>query len=465
MEFLRRILLTVDYLAIVYFVIVYGIYLLLNSAAFFSIRRSGFYDRISEKETNFHSEFYKPLSIIVPAYNEEKTVVENVNSMLALDYPEFEIIVVNDGSNDDTLARLKEKFSLVSTVRPDEERLETEKVRKIYRSPQEPGLVVIDKKNGGKADALNAGINMAQFPLICSVDADSLLDSSALIKIVEPFVRDWRVVAAGGTVRIANDSEIKNGGIKNVRLPRKSLPRFQVVEYLRAFLFGRMGWAALRSLLIISGAFGVFKRKFVIEAGGYTTDTVGEDMELVLKLHQHMVERGREFRFKFIPEPVCWTQVPESISMLASQRRRWQRGLGESLILHKNMLFNKKFGPAGMLAYPFFLLVEFLGPVLELAGYMAIILTIILGFASTELILLFILAAVGLGVLLSTLSLLYEELSFGKYPGLKDILILFAYAVLENFGYRQLHSWWRLRGIIDFLRKRTDWGEQLRRDF
>ena len=458
-------LLMFDYFAVVYFFLVNGTYLFLNIKAFFSIRKYWSTRETIELENMFQSEFYKPVSIIIPAFNEELTIVDNIISILSLHYPEYEVVVVNDGSKDSTIDELKDRFNLVPSSRSYRNDLETQSVREVYDSADYPNLVVVDKENGGKADALNAGINIAQFPLVCNIDADSLIDDHALFKIVEPFSKDWRVIAAGGTIRVANDCEIRGGQVTKVRLAKKPLVRMQVLEYLRAFLFGRVGWAALDSLLIISGAFGVFKRKHLINAGGYSTETVGEDMELVLKLNRKMKKSNREYRVVFFPDPVCWTQVPEDFETLSNQRRRWQRGLGQSLLMNKELFFNKDYGLLGLFTYPFYFFVEFLGPVIETFGYLAIILTIFLQSGIPAVALLFFITAVLMGILLSVTSLLFEEMTFHKYNKLSDKLSLVLYAFLENMGYKQLHTFWRLRGIIDLILKNENWGSQKRKNF
>ncbi|MGM0548860.1 MAG: glycosyltransferase [Bacillota bacterium] len=458
-------LLIFDYFAVVYFFLVNGTYLFLNIKAYFSIKKYWSARETVEFENMFQSEFYKPVSIIIPAYNEEVTIVENVISILALQYPEYELVVVNDGSQDQTLVELKAEFNLVVSSRSYRNDIETEQVREVYDSADYPNLVVVDKENGGKADALNAGINIAQFPLVCNVDADSLIDDQALAKIIEPFARDWRVIAAGGTIRVANDCEIRGGQVTKVRLAKKAIVRMQVLEYLRAFLFGRVGWAALDSLLIISGAFGVFKRKYLITAGGYSTSTVGEDMELVLKLNRKMKKAEREYKVVFFPDPVCWTQVPEELETLSNQRRRWQRGLGQSLLMNKELFFNKDYGLLGLFTYPFYFFVEFLGPIIEAFGYFAIILTIFIQSGIPTVAIFFFITAILMGILLSIISLLFEEMTFHKYEKLSDKMILILYSFLENLGYRQLNIYWRLLGITDLLLKKSNWGSQKRKNF
>ena len=453
------------YISIIYFLIINITYITLNIIAFFSLKRGKVKYEITDLKKAFQSEFYKPLSIIVPAYNEELTITESVSSMLSLEYPEFEVVVVNDGSKDGTLQRLKEKFNLVKSSRTYKGKLETEKIKGVYDSLDYPNLVVVDKENGGKADSLNAGINVAYFPLVCNIDADSLIESDALLRLVEPFVEDRRVVAAGGTIRIANDCQVEDGKIIQVNLAKSWLARFQIIEYLRAFLFGRVGWAAIEGLLIISGAFGIFRKSHLISVGGYSKDTIGEDMELVLKLNRMLKEQDREYRTVFLPDPVCWTQVPESLKTLGRQRRRWQQGLGQSLLMNKGLLFNREYGAVGLLAYPFFLFGEFFGPVIELIGYISIVITIVFGIATLELVLAFFAVSILLRILLSTISVIFEEISFRKYDKLTDNLKLLMTAVLESFGYQQLHTYWRLQGIFDLLKKREIWGEQERKEF
>src|SRR6056297_1491307 len=461
----NNILLTVDYIAIVYFVIINVTYIILNFVAFFSIRKNQLKKDLLDIDKTFSSEFYKPLSIIVPAYNEQETISENIKSILKLNYPEFEIIVVNDGSTDNTIEKLKEDFNLKTFNREYTRDIETEEIKNIYKSLSYPNLVVIDKENGGKGDALNAGVNVAGYPLVCNIDADSLIDSQALLRIVEPFVNDWRVIAAGGTIRVANQCKIKKGYIKEVNLSKNFLVRMQVVEYLRAFLFGRVGWAAINSLLIISGAFGVFKKKHLIRAGGYNPDTVGEDMELVLKLNRKMKEFQRKYKVVFLPDPVCWTQVPETINSLSNQRKRWQRGLGESLFYNWSLFFNYKYGSIGLIAFPFYFFVEFLGPLLETIGYISLISTFILGYGNQQIIILFLISSILLGILLSLSSLFFEEMSFRKYEKTKEVIILAITAVLENFGYKQLNTFWRLIGLYELIVGNKEWGNQIRSQF
>jgi cellulose synthase/poly-beta-1,6-N-acetylglucosamine synthase-like glycosyltransferase len=405
------------------------------------------------------------ISIIAPAHNEEATLADSVHSLLRLNYPQFEVIVVSDGSTDGTLAVGAREFELVRAPVIHAQPIPTQPVRGVYQSLVHPDLVMIDKDNGGKADAINAGINAARYPLVCVIDADSLLEELSLSRAVLPFVEDPDTIAAGGIVRIANGCRVERGRVTEVRLPRSRLALFQTVEYLRAFLAGRVAQSAVNGLLIISGAFGLFKRDAVVEVGGFRTDTIGEDMELVTRLHRFYRERGRRFRIVFQPEPICWTEAPESLRMLARQRNRWQRGTLQVLGYHSRMLFNPRYGVIGLLAMPYYVVFEAVGPIIELTGYVATVLAIAFGLLDWRFAELFFLAAIVYGALLSVAAVVLEELSFRRYPKVADLLRLAAYGVLENFGYRQLATYWRIAGVVDYVRGKQGWGTMKRKGF
>ncbi len=404
-----------------------------------------------------------PVSLLVPAYNEEATIASSIRSMLQLEYPQFEIVVVNDGSKDRTMEVLKEEFALVPFPEAYRVAIPTRPIRGIYRSLRHASLRVIDKENGGKSDALNAGINAARSPLFCAVDADSILQRDSLHRIARPFLEDPTTIVSGGTIRLANGCRVSEGFLEEVGMPGGWLARIQIVEYLRAFLFGRLGWSPLNAMLIVSGAFGLFRRNVVIEAGGYRTDTVGEDMELVVRLHrQHRLAR-KPYRIVFVPDPICWTEAPESLKVLRSQRSRWQRGLLESLTLNRGLLLHPRGGAPGWLAFPVFLLLEAAGPLIEVVGYGFFAVSLALGATSWRAFAAFMLAAVGLGLLLSASAIMLEELSFHLYRRPRHLLVLLAAMVVENLGYRQLTAWWRLRAIFTWLRRKPGrWGEMTR---
>lgn len=441
-----------------YFVLLNAGYLALNGCAAVAMRRY-LEERVLEGMPSAIAGQGPPVSVVVPAYNEEATIAASVRSMLQLDYPEYEVIVVNDGSRDGTMAVLQAEFALVPHPEAYWKRLPCRPLRAVYRSLKHPQLRVIDKDNGGKADALNAGVNASRYPLFCGVDADSILERTSLRRVVAPFLEDPAVIASGGTVRIANGCEVRDGFMERVGVPARPLPLLQLVEYLRAFLFGRLGWSPLNAVLIISGAFGVFRKEAVVRAGGYRTDTMGEDMELVVRLHRLRRLAGEPYRIVFVPDPVCWTEAPESLRVLRSQRVRWQRGLAESLMLNRALFLHRRGGMPGWVAFPFMALFEWLGPLVEVAGYALLLAGVATGVLSSEAFWAFLLLALGLGILLSVSALLLEELSFHIYtrPGQLGALLLGA--VLENAGYRQLVTLWRLEGLVKWAAgARAHWG-------
>lgn len=452
-------------LFLAYFILINGFYLGLVVLSAQVVRRYGRIRSMTEYEGIFGTTFYKPVSVIVPAHNEEATITHTVSSVLGVRYPELEVVVVNDGSADGTMQALIENFDLMPVPALPQMEIPCQPIHGLYESAAHPGLRVVDKAQGGKADALNAGINASSFPLVCNIDADSIIDVQAMVQITRPFLEDHRVVAVGGIVMPANDCVIEGGEVKQVRLARRWLARFQIVEYLRAFLFGRVGWSKLNCLMIISGAFAIFRRTALVEVGGYRTDTVGEDMELVLRLHRRFVDGQRPYRIVFLPDPICWTQVPEDIRSLAKQRRRWQRGLAESLFKNSQLCFNPRYGWVGLLGFPFFVICELLSPAVELAGYLVVIAAIASNAISWHLALMFLATAMLLGTILSASSLLMEEKAFKRYPGLKDMLTLFVFALLESLGYRQMHCFWRCMGLLDVIMKRKGWGKAIRHAF
>lgn len=407
-----------------------------------------------------------PISLLVPAYDEELTVVESVRSLLALHYPNFEVIVINDGSRDGTLEALVEAFQMEPVMRAHDEAVPHEPVRVLYGSSRFPNLLLADKQNGGKADALNAGINLARFPLFCAIDADSLLEADSLLRAVQPFAdAPDRTVAVGGTIRIANGCRVRNGRVEEVGLPRSPLALLQTVEYLRAFLIGRMGWSSIGALLIVSGAFGIFSRDVAIEVGGYSRDTVGEDMEIIVKIHRHLREAKRDYQIQFVPDPVCWTEAPESLKVLGRQRMRWQRGTLETFFKHSRMLLNPRYGRVGLIAMGNVLITDIIGPPLEALGYLLIPLLWAFGLLSWPFFAAYLVLISLLGVFISVGSLVLEEMELRRVPNAKDLALLTLMAVAENFGYRQINSLWRALAYWQFLRKVEDWGRMTRTGF
>jgi cellulose synthase/poly-beta-1,6-N-acetylglucosamine synthase-like glycosyltransferase len=405
---------------------------------------------------------YKPVSILVPAHNEEVSIVDSVQSLLALQFPEFEIVVVSDGSEDETIERLVGAFALAEqpwASRPD---LPTAQVRRTFRSLTHPNLIVVDKDRGGKADSLNAALNMARYPLFAAVDADSLLDGEAILRASRLFVEDETLVAVGGTIRPLNAAVVEDGRITEARIPRKWLERFQVLEYARAFFTGRAGWSHFKSLLIISGAFGLFRRTAVLEAGGFRVGTVAEDMELVVRLHKHFLRERKPYNLRFTPDPICWSEVPSDLGTLRRQRNRWHRGLWETLWTHKDMLFNPRYRRLGLVAVPYFWIFEALAPVVEITGYLLVVVGMFAGFLSPRFALLFVLLAVMYGMLSSQLAAGIETFLSTRYPRLRDRAILFLAAFLEFVGYRQFLALERTVATVQVPFKKGQWGKMHR---
>ena len=464
-ELVGALLVGLDWTILFYFIGIHLAYLALVCGATWDMVVHVLRIRDESRSRVLGSAVSPSISILAPAYNERATIAESVTALLALHYANLEVVVINDGSPDGTLDVLREEFALVPIHTIVWRRIDTKPVRGLYRSRTHPNLLVVDKENGGKADALNAGLNLATGDLVCVIDADTIVDADALQRLARPFLSEHDVLATGGTVRIVNGSTVTGGRVVEARAPRTFLGGVQVVEYFRAFLFGRLGWNRLGGNLIISGAFGLFRLNAVIEAGGYTHDTVGEDMELVLKLRRRAYEERRRHRIVFVPDAVAWTEAPETLRVLGRQRDRWHRGLSDVLWRHRRMFMNPRYGAVGLVCYPYFVFVEALAPVVELLGLVGLGLGLTFGLVNTAFAGLFFLVAYGIGAVLSTYAMLLEEWSFSRYTRFTDRLRLLGWLVLEAFGYRQLTAVWRLRGLVKFLRGRTDWGRMERRGF
>jgi len=403
-----------------------------------------------------------PVSVLVPAYNEAHTIVASVLSFLSLEYPRHEVVVINDGSTDGTMKALIEAYDLYEVPQAYKTVVPTAPIRAYYRSRVHTALACVDKVNGGKGDSLNAGLNAARFPYVLAVDADTLIERDALLRLARPFLLGEQVAAVGGTIRVVNGSTVEQGRVAVPRVDSRWLPGIQTVEYLRSFLFGRLAWNRLGGGLIISGAFGLFKQEHLQAIGGYRSDSVTEDMDVVVRLHEYLRAQGLSDSVKFIPDPLAWTEVPVTLAVLRRQRERWHRGLIATLVTHWHMLFNPRFGRVGLVAYPFFFFGEMLAPLVELLGYVAFGLSIALGIFDRSYAGLFFAAAIGYGLLTSLWAVLLEEVSFRKYPRRSDLLKLLWFSVLEPFGYRQLTLFFRAESFWHYFRGNMHWGEMTR---
>lgn len=428
--------------------------------------------RIKKQTLLFEHDLLPSISIIAPAYNEEKSIIESITSLLNLKYPKYEVIVVNDGSKDDTIGALVRHFELERKHPFFTMKLRTKPLRSVYVSKQIPNLIVIDKQNGGKADALNMGINAAKNDYVCGIDADSLLEEDALLKLMSITLDDsTNHIAIGGNIVPVNGSMVDKGKIEQSGLGKNPIVRLQTLEYLRAFTTGRVGWSKLNSLLIISGAFGLFNRQSLLETGGYLTisgdlkkDTVGEDMELVVRLTHKAIQNKQSYRVAYVHNANCYTELPSDLKSLLKQRNRWQRGLLDILSYHRRMLFNPKYRQPGLLGFPYFFIYEMMGPFIELFGYAALIGSLLLGLLNVNLVLLLFYATIGYGILISLISLWISERQSDFYR-YKDIFILIVIAIFENFGYRQLMSLHRVRATFAALKENGSWGNQSRTGF
>ncbi|HUR47901.1 MAG TPA: glycosyltransferase family 2 protein [Acidimicrobiales bacterium] len=399
-------------------------------------------------------DFFKPVSILVPAYNEEKVIVASVQSLLDLEYPQFEVIVAADGPTDNTVGVLIEAFDLIEIPRAYRVVAETQPVRRVLRSVRYPNLFVVDKENGGKADTVNAAFNLASYPLVCSIDADSILDGRALARATRLFSEDDRVVAVGGTVRPLNGAELRNGKVQNLRVPKSWVERLQILEYARAFFTARAAWSRLDCLMIISGAFGIFRRDAVEAIGGWWTGTVADDMEIVVRLHRHHRSMGVPYRIVTSPDPICWTEVPSSLKALRRQRNGWQRGLWEVLLRHKGMFLNPRYGRVGMVGIPFLWIFEALAAFVELSGYVYMVVAGVLGLLNVPFAVMFFALAVLYAILLSELAMGVETLLLSRYERASCRLRLFVAAFVEFAGYRQVLLWERCIAPFQLRRRR-----------
>jgi cellulose synthase/poly-beta-1,6-N-acetylglucosamine synthase-like glycosyltransferase len=422
---------------------------------------------LRDYDTIARSELSVPVSIVIPAYNEEGVILESVRSLLRSHYAAFEVVVVNDGSTDRTLELLREAYDLVPDRRVPRARVSSKPVLGSYRSLRDERLVVIDKENGGsRADAMNGGLQYARYPLFLAVDADTVLDVDALPRLVREFQVRPETVGLGGIVRIANGSTVENGHVTEARTPRQLLVNLQIVEYLRAFLVGRTGWSRIGAILIVSGAFGIFRREEVVQVGGYDPDSLAEDAELVLRLHRLCRERGRPYRIGFIADPVCWTEAPSSLAALRTQRERWQRGLLQVLWRYRHMMGRRRYGSVGLVALPYFVAFEAVGPLIEVTGYAVIAVSLAFGWLPPSLALAFFGVAIVLGIAFSFGALLVEERAFQRYRSWRCFGRLVLAAAIENLGYRQWYALVRVRATWAQMCGRPQrWGEMARSGF
>lgn len=465
-EYLVSVIRVLDWFVLTFLVFYCLHYLFQLVTAWFELQRIAEEEKQADPWWLLTGQVTFPISIIVGAYNEEKTIIDSVHGLLSLQYPDYEVVIANDGSTDHTLELLDTAFDLQLTRRLYDRIAPCAKIRGVYDSRRFPNLIVVDKENGGRADALNAAMNVARKPLVCATDADSILDPDALLHLVRPFIlHPDEMVAVGGKIRVVNGCEVRAGRIKNVKLPHSFLALFQYIEYIRSFQMCRLSWNYISALINISGAFGLFKRDIALEVGGFNVSTVGEDMDMTMKMHRYGYERGTRTRLAYVPDAVCWTEVPTSLNILRSQRTRWHRGLLDVLRLHKDMVFNPRYGVVGTVCLGYLFVIDALGPFLELLGLIIVPLSWALGILNDQFFIAYMSLIFTYGVFISTWSLFLEEITSKDKTKPLDLCILVGVSILENFGYRQLNGLWRIEGSWQFFRRKQGWGKMSRAGF
>lgn len=451
----------VNYGMLAYVIVMELQILTLAATSYVALRRDHFTRRHGRIRDLATSDTTPPISIIIPAYNEQAGIVESVRSTAMLHYPRLEIIVVNDGSKDLTVQRLVEAFDMVPIDFPFRNSIETQEIRRIYRSRMPLPLVLVDKDNGGKSDAINAGINVSQYPYFMATDADMVIENDALIHAARHFVEDREhTVAVGGNVRPLNGSTVRSGSVSEVDLPRRSIEMVQIVEYIRSFLAARPAWSAMGSLLIVSGAFGMFQKSAVTEVGGFRNDHLGEDMEMTMRLHRHYLKNKRPYRIVYAPDAVAWTEVPSDWSILRKQRIRWHRGLIQVIWQYKGMIFNPRYRQIGLIGWPLFIVFEFIAPTVELLGWVIVPTSLAFGLVQAEVAVPLAIAALLLGAINSIVSLFLDD-RFGYYGRADQTIRLLIYSLAEHLGLRQRSVWWRFRSMF-WNPSKKEWGDMQR---
>ncbi len=410
------------------------------------------------------------VSVIAPAFNESTTIVENVKSLLSQEYPKFEVIIINDGSTDDTLEKLVQEFSLILVDFFYQESIITKPVRGHYKStdPIYSKLLIIDKENGkSKADASNAGINSAKYPLFLCTDVDCILRKDTIAMLVKPFIENTtKVIATGAAIRISNSCEFKDGMLYKSHYPKNFFARFQELEYLRSFLFGRMAWSKTNCLMLVSGGLGMFDKATVVEAGGYWHQSLGEDMELITRMRRLMHNKKEEFLIKYIPESLCWTEVPSDNTIFLRQRVRWARGLVQTLYIHRKLFLNPKYGKTGLIAYPYFLFCEFFVPILEVIGVIVLSLDYLFFAINYDFLIIISVFVYLFYTTITLISIYLDQLIHKQYSNLKEIATLILMVFLEPLLYHPINVYASLKGYSHFLvNKEKKWGAMTRQGF
>jgi biofilm PGA synthesis N-glycosyltransferase PgaC len=459
----------IDFVILTYTLVLYGSYLLLTIVAAFSLKSYFMEQKHLDYDQLLAYPFSPSISVLAPSFNESKTIVFSIKALLSLHYNNFEVIIINDGSTDDSLLKIIHEFELEKVLATNVSLLPTKEVLGIYKSRNSiyRNLIVVDKMNGGKADAMNAGLNISKSEFFVAVDVDCLIAHDALLKLIKPVLmaKEYKVIATGGAIRVANSCVMQDGKIVKVNFPENFWARFQTLEYLRAFLIGRISWSRLNGLMLVSGALGLFDKDVVMTCGGYLRTTVGEDMELIIRMRRYMQHSKIVHRVIYIPDPLCWTEVPVSLKYLGRQRDRWTRGNMDSLFIHRNVFFNPAYGIFGLLTYPFSFFFEWLAPWAELLGIIYFIVLSVIGEINWPMFFLLIAFVYLFSIAISFVSILYEELTFRKYESRRDLINIYLTALLEPFVYHPLSIFWALKGNWSYFMGNRKWGKMERIGF
>ena len=463
--------LLIEYINIIFMVFTVVLFTMFSFMGYFSTRNAIHYknkNSFGDLSKVMASPIAPSITIIAPAYNEGLNIVENIRSLLSLKYVNYEVMVVNDGSKDDTLEKMIAAYDLEKIDKPIDPNLKSKPIRGIYRSKHRSfsKLTVIDKEIGGNSDAVNCGIYLSENDYVGCIDVDCLLKPDALLHVVKSFTQrsKKKVIAVGGVIRVANSCRITGGALEQINLPKKWVAKFQLLEYTRSFLLGRMAWGRIDSLLIISGAFGFFDRQIALAVGGYDTSTVGEDMEIIFRMRRYMHDLRQPYTIEYIPDPLCWTEVPEDLKMLVNQRDRWARGNLETLFKHKDMFFNSRFGRLGLISYPYWFFYEWLAPLLEFFGFFTIILFGYLGILNWSFFLALTATIYAFSIMFSFYAILWDVYTYNEYTKTKDILTLMLCAIIEPLTFHPVVVWAAIRGNYKKLTgKKAGWGSQVRK--
>ena len=433
------------------------------------------------------------ISVIAPAFNESVTIVQNVRSLLTFNYPKFEVIIINDGSTDDTLEKLIEEFNLEHVDYAFRPKLNCQPILRVFKSNNAAyeKLMVIDKVNGkSKADASNAGINLSSYDYFLCTDVDCILEKDTLIKLIKPFMDEEttkikevgepceecgfqhikedfkRVIATGATLRMVNSCDVDGGLITRVRPPKRFLPRFQEMEYIRAFVLGKMGWDLINSVPNVSGGLGMFDKEIAIKAGGYDSKSFGEDMDLITRMCGLMRASDRKYSVRYVPETLCWTEGPTTLKVFGRQRSRWARGLAQIMSIHRKILFNPRFGRLGLIVFPYNFLFELMAPLVEFTGILYYIYLIWTGQINWPYAVILIIFVYTYSVMITTLALLWDQITFKYYKTWGEVIGLCTMAFFEPFVYHPLILFFSLKGYFNFVTGRKHvWGNMQRQGF